>query len=457
MSMVALLLLSSAFLIGGAEPATIVLGALIGALGVYKPATALWTNIGFLVFACVALPPPPPGPLPLQYYFWGAGAAMIATGASLGWLGKRPDPAPATSIPFDSIMRLIFAVCVISSIYGIVRGNSPFAVVRQLFGCALLFVYYLLGQHFFLSLADIEHWIKNVTRAVAAASAVYSAKAISISLRESSYFQDRSPLAFLAGGAVVLLFVEILRIPSVKARILNSLFLVFCTLEILASGARFVMGSAIATVLIVVLLRQRRRVWLGGIAFLLLSGIAVGIFVSHLDELTGQLNTVAGLAQRFSPINITDDWSYLSRIAQMQSIFATVRQHPILGAGMGADVNYVVDDHPNLFNTTPYVDNGWGFVLLKMGLVGLLLFLALIWKFLRFAVRPLPPQIPLRILHLRESLLALLLFGILSFTGGPTFFQFTSSSLLGVDLGALGCLWSILSSSMQPSESSIPA
>jgi hypothetical protein len=146
------------------------------------------------------------------------------------------------------------------------------------------------------------------------------------------------------------------------------------------------------------------------------------------------------IAGRFSPLNVGEDLSYAGRMAEMQSILAIVKQHPVLGGGMGSEVSYYDPAFPHVFGTVAYVDNGWGFILLKMGLTGLFVFVAMLWSFLRFAARGWPSDVPVHMQRVRGCLLGLLLFGLLGFTGGPTFFQFLTSGFMGTSLGALAVL-----------------
>jgi hypothetical protein len=109
---------------------------------------------------------------------------------------------------------------------------------------------------------------------------------------------------------------------------------------------------------------------------------------------------------------------------------------------MGAEISIFVPEHPDIAGSEAqaYVDNGWGFLLLKMGLLGLLIFLMLLWRFLGFAARNWPFGFPDKRQRVQGCLLAILLYALLGFIGGPTFFQFLHSGFVATDLGALAVL-----------------
>jgi hypothetical protein len=177
-----------------------------------------------------------------------------------------------------------------------------------------------------------------------------------------------------------------------------------------------------------------------GLATLVVLALAAGLALSRLPDLIEQGRLPGEIAERFSPLDVGEDLSYVGRMAEMQSILDIVEQHPMFGDGMGSKVSYYAPESPGVFGTAAYVDNGWGFILLKMGLTGLFVFVAMLWSFLRFAARDCPSNVPTHIERVQACLLSLLLFGLLSFTGGPTFFQFLTSGFMGTSLGALAAL-----------------
>jgi O-antigen ligase len=440
------ILLAGALVLGGVEAATIMLAMQIGVLALSRPRSALWMSVAFLVYACVFYIRWTPIATVKESGYVGTavGLATIAMGLGVSWLSaaRRRLAVRKNAVVrrFDKAMYAMFGVSLIASVYGMARGNEWSLVARQLFGCLLLLGYYLLARTFFRSAEDIRRWLTWASVAVTAGAAWYTVKLTLLSFSEGAYSREQSPLTFFAGAIGALLFVKLLSEQQWKKRIVMAVSLLFCVLAILLMGARFVAGSLAGTALILLILRQGKHRLLMGLAMLALVAMAVGFALSRLPELIEQGGLPGEIAGRFSPLNVGEDLSYVGRMAEMQSVLAIVKQHPILGAGMGAEVSYYAPESPGVFGTAAYVDNGWGFVLLKMGLLGLWVFVAMLWSFLRFAAREWPSNAPAHMQRVQACLLALLLFGLLSFIGGPTFFQFITSGFMGTTLGALAAL-----------------
>ncbi|MBI3669418.1 MAG: O-antigen ligase family protein [Acidobacteria bacterium] len=444
--LLSMLLVGAALFLGGIEAATILLAALIGALALIKPRSALWASTAFMVYLFVFFQRAPMfGPeLPSEFYYWGAGVSIITVGLCLALLQKHHGLPIAAKTPFlarfDRAMLLMFLVCLVSSIYGVSRGNSLFAVARQLFGCVLLPVYYLFGRSLLRTAEDVNHWLHRVSWAAAAGAAWYVAKLGFISLSEGTHYREQSHLASLAGVIGAVLIVEFLQDQRFWERVRSGVAIAWCVLVIVLMGARVVAGSLAATTIVFTFLHWRKRRLTARFLTLLLFALAISFAVPAFDQPLQEPGVLGQIASRFSPFQLDEDLSYVGRVAQWQAVVDVIKHHPILGAGMGAEVSFFSPDFPEVYGRGAFIDNGWGFVLLKMGLVGLSVFLFLIGAFLWFATRSGSEIAPGCPQHVRKCLLAILLFGLLSFIGGPTFFHFTQSGFLGTALGGLAVL-----------------
>jgi hypothetical protein len=442
----AALIFGLALLTGGLTAGTVVLGPMIGAVALVRPLTGLWMSVGFLVYASVFYIrwTPVASVQEMGYEGTAVGLAIIAMGLGVAWLREARRRLAihrnAAARRFDKAMYAMLGAFLIATVYGMARGNEWSLVARQLFGCLLLTGYYLFARTFFRSAEDIHQWLNWASVAVTAGAAWYTVKLTSLSLSEGAYTREQSPLSFFAGAIGALLFVEFLWEQQRRKRIVMGFSFLFCVLAILLMGARFAAGSLAGTALILLILRQRKHRLLMGLATLALVATAVGFVVAYLPDLIEQGGLPGEIAGRFSPLNVGEDLSYAGRMAEMQSILDIVEQHPMFGDGMGSEVSYYAPESPGVFGTAAYVDNGWGFILLKMGFTGLFVFVAMLWSFLGFAAREWPSNAPAHMQRVQACLLALLLFGLLSFIGGPTFFQFLTSGFMGTTLGALAAL-----------------
>jgi O-antigen ligase len=435
----------AAFFLGGVETGTILLAILICAWAFYKPRSGLWASTAFLIYVFVFFQKGlMTGPdLPSEFYYWGAGLAIITLGLGVAWVRidreRRSRTRTQHQVRFDRAMILVLAVSLVASAYGLARGNRPSLVARQLFGCLLLPIYYVLARSFFRTAEDVGHWLHCVTWAVAAGAAWYVMKLGLATLSEDAYYRKQSPLAFFAGVVGAVLFVEVLQARHFANRARNAAAFAVCVLAIVLMGARFVAGSLAATAIVFVVLswRKRRLAVLLPALVLLVAIIPFGAIA--LERLVERPGVVGEIASRFSPFQLDEDSSYIGRAAQWQAVVDVAKQHPILGAGMGSELPNFTVGWDEMYMTAS-VDNGWGYVLLKMGFVGVAVFLYLIGSFLRCASTRTSAPASANSQSVRRCLVALLLFGLFSFMGGPTFFHFTSSGFLGTAFGGLAVL-----------------
>jgi O-antigen ligase len=441
-----LLLFGCAFILGGIEAATISLAVLIGAWAVVKPRSGLWASNAFLVFLFVYFQKSPmAGPdLPSEFYYWGAGVSLITLGLCIAWLREHHGHSSSAGTPhrarFDRAMVLMFLVSLAASLYGLHQGNSSFAVARQFFGCLLLPVYYWFGRSFFRSPEDVDRWLHLVGWAVVAGAAWYVAKLGFISLSEGAYYREQSQLGTFAGAIGSVLFVEFFEDQRFRKRLPIGAAFAVCVLAIVLMGSRVVAGSLAATAIILALLQGEKRRLAVRLVVLALFAVAASLAVTAFVNLLQDPGVLGQIASRFSPLQLDEDSSYVGRLAQWQEVGDVTRQHPILGAGMGSEFSYsFLLDAPETVVTT-YVDNGWGFLLLKMGILGLLAFVFLAGAFLWFGLKGSPECSDAPAQFTRRCLLAILLFGLIGFIGGPSFFHFTQSGFFGTALGGLAVL-----------------
>jgi O-antigen ligase len=443
-SLAALILLAAAAAFApGVKYGALFLAAITALLAVCKPRTGLWASSAFLIFLFVFCQESQlfGFELPAEYLYWGAGVALITLGLLVAWWRARLALAAAVRLsPLDRALLLLLLVSLAASVYGAGRGNSGFAVARQLFGCLLLPAYYLLARRFLRRPQEAGAWLRAVSWAVLAGAACYVAKLGFLTLTQGSYYREQSALGFYAGAIGAALLAEFPDPAPGWERLRRRSGLAVCVLAIVLLGARFVAGSLAATAAIFAFLRWKRRGLLLPAALLLLAGTLALPGIVRLPERSG----IAGeIAARFI-FPLDQDLSYIGRMAQWQAVLEVVRQRPLLGNGMGGEISFAAEEVAWIFGTGTYVDNGWGFLLLKMGSLGVGAFLLLVAAVLRLAWRSLAgPATEACRRRPQRPLLAIVIFGLLSFTGGPTFFHFTQAAFLGTALGALAGLDSV--------------
>jgi O-antigen ligase len=123
-----------------------------------------------------------------------------------------------------------------------------------------------------------------------------------------------------------------------------------------------------------------------------------------------------------------------SRFYELYTAFETAERHPLFGVGAWGEfeVNLTdagrLDYHQGDFS---FVHSGFGHVLLKSGLIGLVLFSGMLFSAWRFAARA-RANVPERHLALFDSCRAGLVFMLPSLLVGGPIVEFRSMALLGI-------------------------
>jgi O-antigen ligase len=226
---------------------------------------------------------------------------------------------------------------------------------------------------------------------------------------------------------------------------------VYCAGEFLrARGAGRRLGWAGLAVLFLVhpiLFLSRGAVGLAGITVLAGLGLRIrarairyfmvlGAFAFFLASVS--LNLFAGLSHfreqyellwRLVPADVLMEPDALSRITQLDAALDVARQHPLLGLGLGSTLTWYV---PSLgaYASAALVDNGWAYILSKMGLLGMAAFLWFVVSALRGVGSPGPDGLTL-------GVLLIALFQLLYMMVGAIMVHFVYAVWAGVSWGLL--------------------
>ncbi len=429
-----------AFYFGGMEALTFAAAAMIALWAFVEPRTSLCMCTAFMMFLFVFFQKEAPlgEELPEEFFYWGAGLALITAGLCGAALFSRDTDWPLfrkrMSAPASMAMAAMFGITLGAATNGLLLGNQPFAVVRQLFGCMLFPVYYFVALALFRSSKEINRWLRRVNWAVALGALWYAQKLSFTSLTRGVYFREQSPLTGYAGAIGVIAFSHIIEQRSIWRCLQGVTQAVLCAMAIVLMGNRAAFASLIvgSGLLVIVALRRQGLMAMTLAIALVVGGIGGGFYFSNRFLESRGLG--GDIARRFI-INVSDDQSFQGRMAQMEAVMSTVRQRPVLGAGMGSETKFLAAAEGRVRVTS--VDNGWGYVMLKMGLLGLAVFIVLIVLLLRESFRHLL-QFPAGTLRANTmALLGVLLYGIVVFWSGPAFFHFTSAGFFGTALAGI--------------------
>lgn len=428
-----------AFYLGGIEAATIAIAAAIALWAFVEPRAALWLATAFMAYLFVFFQSTAPlgEDLPAEFLFWGIGVALITAGLTLACLFSRQvdwgHARRRLASPASNAMLAMLLLILASSVYGLEAGNQFFAVARQLFGCLLLPAYYFAAVVLFRASEDVALWLRRVSWVVALGSLWYAEKLSSLSFARGTYYREQSPLAAYGGAITVVAWIAMLH----ERRILRWLealaqFLA-CISGTLLMGNRAALGSAaIAIAVMTALILWKRRILFLALAMTLVP-IAVGLAPYLTTRLLESRNLTGMIAGRFI-FALEEDQSYQGRVAQMEVVMNTVNDRPVLGAGMGSTNTFLMPGEHRL--KVASVDNGWGFLLLKMGYLGLAVFLALLGFLLKSGLQELGRTADRSRRKTRLAIIGVFFYALVSFFGGPTFFHFSVAPFFAAFLGA---------------------
>jgi O-antigen ligase len=260
-------------------------------------------------------------------------------------------------------------------------------------------------------------------------SLIYALHYLPRNLGTLNFVRERSPILFFAGvfGTIALVTAY------VRPRWRNRWGVVFSCLvfagAILVSGFRSPLLAMLVASSILIL----AKVLYSPVRLLLAAALILLVIaadpVRQVENLLRSIGLHPDLAQRFT-VNPLTDASFLDRTSELYSIWQEVQVHPILGKGMGSSFEWF-EPEQGITVTTSFVDSGIGFLLLKMGIVGFLVFMAWILLVLSFSARlwrarPSPDRL---------LCLCAITYYILFLFLGPSFFQFVFSPWAGVVIG----------------------
>jgi O-antigen ligase len=431
----------AAFVFGGIEITSLTIAAIIAFWAFIEPRATMWLCTAFMVFLFVFFQTTAPlgEEVPEEFFYWGVGIALITAGLAAATIFSSQGDLVAArrrlGAPASLAMLGMLLVILAASVYGLWAGNQLFAVARQLFGCLLLPVYYFLGILLFRSAADVEFWLRRVSWVVAIGSAWYVQRLSLISFAHGTYYREQSPLTAYSGAIAVAAWSQLITRQRMAAWLQAFAQVVLCVGAILLMGNRIALGSFLAASAVMALLAFWRRglLALALVACLLPVGMGVGPYV--MTHLVASRGLAGNITDRFI-FALSEDQSYQGRLAQTEVVMNMVEQRPVLGAGMGSENTFILPGEQHRVKVAS-VDNGWGYLLLKMGYVGLAAFLVLVALLLQRGFVGLDAVKNPALRANRLAAIGVFLYALVSFLGGPTFFHFSVAPFFATALGAL--------------------
>jgi hypothetical protein len=411
------IIVSLAGLLGGMQYVIIALALGLAIVVVRQPAEAVPAGWLFMLATMTLLPSEArfhyldarTEGIDWQMYYWAAGSLIVALAGLYSVGSSSLFRAPAA-------LKAFLLVAIASGIFGFLRGNDTSYVIRQLYGSILFVLYFVIAR----TAGDEDllfRRLKTFGLLLALAFFVYYASVFS----EFGFHKEDTSVTSLMGIIAAFLFVK--GLVERRTSWLASSVVVFGA-SLLFFFRHVFLYFSFAVVLALAMRsasRIRRVFWFGVAALILLPSV----FPTGAQFVLDTLQDKAPAIVEFLPdsTGTKDAKTLLDRSMQLGAGAAMVMQSPVFGGGMGAILSWSgeLGDRVQLF-----VDDGWAYLIVKMGCAGVLAFGWLLISILRCMSR--------RSLAISITLLAILMIAMFS---EPFCFQFTTSPIAGALAGML--------------------
>jgi hypothetical protein len=371
--MVIVSLLPLAALFGGMAFLVMVLAAGVAVIVWVRPQETPAAGILFLFASSVLLPYGARLELDMQntgeMYYWAAGLLLI-TLAGVARLGVRQI------IVIPASAKVFLAVGLVASIFGLMHGVAASYVVRQFYGVLLMVVYFGLA----LNLGSEALFIRRIQTFGCLCALMFVIYFI-WTFPEYGIHREPTTVGFVPAMLATVLFFNGLE-QKKRSYVLGAIILLCVPILIFQRGATLTFLAALPLAVVIKARTKKFRV-LACLAFLFL---ALPGFAPQAAEKVGEIIKSAPVIGSILPEDAAASGTLLDRVLQLGAAIEVVQSHPWLGSGMGSEIEW---DSPIFggVRRTPYVENGWAYLLQKMGLLGAAAFLWFLSTVLRSVSR----------------------------------------------------------------------
>jgi hypothetical protein len=315
-----------------------------------------------------------------------------------------------------------FGLSVVSAALGLWRGYSAANVAKQFFGCLLFAAYFWFALRLTPSLRDI----KRVTKIVSVGALVSGLAYVLAYVPLRGVVRDTILNDYTAGIACLLLP----QLLSGGTRVRTKALLMTCALlavPIVDTFKRSVAGFGICALLFFGL-RSRSRA--GRYAWLAGSFVLFTLFIATpLLDYAGRVVAKEPILSRLIPENTETNYSVYLRLLEAKEKLASSGGVSLLGTGLGSSLSWF-NPYSNGWFTEETISLGWAYVLIKLGVLGLAVFVWVVGGPLIKSIRIAPGGA-----HLALALLVS--FFIVEMAGSPVVVYFATAPWVGTACGWL--------------------
>jgi hypothetical protein len=258
-------------------------------------------------------------------------------------------------------------------------------VLQECSGWVSFFVFLWLGYKLSLSAGEVQHafarldWCALAYCLVFLAKFAYILSRVGLTAATEFAYAERVVL-FFAGIVAVLAITNRWAPGAASITKINWPLVLIIVSAVVLSGSRGVAGAVFLTSLVLAMKwRFKLFLRLALVTVALVVAVAALALRSHSEVITEYV------VAKFL-ISPDQDASLLGRLSEMEATYEAVRRNPLLGKGVLASYSF----YDPLFGwrETTFVDNGFGYLLMKTGLLGTVIFFFVVLSWFKLLRRP---------------------------------------------------------------------
>ena len=319
------------------------------------------------------------------------------------YFGDKPN-APDNSKKFLFSMNLLFMYVFASAFMGFVVGNSIDDIKQDVIGFVHLWIVYYCAKR--LEIKDLEFvWKIIIIISVVAVLKIFYINFSDVSVEWTNAWQARKdPLPglnwnriVLNGGDIYLTFslISVFTLLIFKSKIINPIYailafiiLTFSVFISLSRSSYLAVGLGFVSSLLVVLFQGKVKVRNIMVAVLGIVLVTM-IFVYYESDIIDLGNIYLTRIEAYD----SEGGSLMWREIENENVFNEVQKSWLFGNGMGATYKFYVENSDRANGTNIFTHDFLTWVLLKMGVLGLILVLLFLgetmYRSLKFLMIPL--------------------------------------------------------------------
>ena len=347
--------------------------------------------------------------------------------------------------PLDLPMLALLGWALISSLYGVLRGNDLYDLAGDFFQVAIFVIFYYFAKLIIrerkhltgflfaicipvvaLSLSDFRSYLLGKKFTWVAAETIGGV-----------IYRLQAPVTLYVMIFLILTICLILYSRSLARSILLGFLIVFLGGVLILSFTRgFLMGLLGAGVFILVTQLSKNKLKLALYSTLAILGILALIFALEQSRVSGGFSILGVLMSRFEEIFQGSDLSTNLRVSEIATSLKLIMSHPLMGLGPGGKY-WIFNMQIPAWEWRDYIHNSYLFFALKMGLPALAIYLWLAGLFVFKGLK--------RVGSLKDNYLQGLGYGLISAYFGllvtslffPMLHYFLLAPYLGISMAAV--------------------